>query len=216
VSADSPLIDLRGVGARIGAATILRNVDLAVAPGEGVGLFGGNGAGKTTLLRIIATLIRPAAGSGKVLGADLASAERFDVRRRIGLIGHVPGLYPELTLQENLSYAARLIGEPSGSVEAALDAVGLADAAGRRAEACSHGMQRRAEFAREIMRRPSLLLLDEPHTALDPDAVELVGHLVAGVTDSGGAAVVVSHDRARVATMVDRTAELRSGARGCR
>jgi heme exporter protein A len=72
-------------------------------------------------------------------------------------------------------------------------------------------MQRRAEFAREMMREPDLLLLDEPHTALDPDAVELVGHLVDSIVAGGGGAVVVSHDRARVSPMVQRTAELMSG-----
>ena len=73
-------------------------------------------------------------------------------------------------------------------------------------------MQRRAEFAREIMRAPDLLLLDEPHTALDPSAVELVEHVVAGVASRGGAVVVVSHDRERVAPMVQRSLQLTAGA----
>ena len=212
MSVETPLIELQGVGARIGAATILRGVDLVVSPGEGVGLFGGNGAGKTTLLRIVATLLRPSSGTGTVLGADLGSPERVDVRGQIGLIGHIPALYPELTLAENLQFAAQLTGQGPSAVGAALEAVGLASAAGRRAEACSHGMQRRTEFAREMMRRPKLLLLDEPHTALDSNAVELVAHLVESVTDAGGAAVVVSHDRGRVASMVDRMTELKAGS----
>ena len=207
----TPLVELRGVAGRVGSTTILRDVDLTVDPGEAIGLFGANGAGKTTLLRIIATLMRPAAGSGSVLGADLASADRFAVRSRIGLIGHIPALYPELTLAENLQFAARMTGASDVRVADVLAAVGLANAADRRAEACSHGMQRRAEFAREMMREPDLLLLDEPHTALDPDAVELVGHLVDSIVAGGGGAVVVSHDRARVSPMVQRTAELMSG-----
>jgi heme ABC exporter ATP-binding subunit CcmA len=207
----TPLVELRGVAGRVGSTTILRDVNLTVDPGEAIGLFGANGAGKTTLLRIIATLMRPAAGSGSVLGADLASADRFAVRSRIGLIGHIPALYPELTLAENLQFAARMTGASDVRVADVLAAVGLANAADRRAEACSHGMQRRAEFAREMMREPDLLLLDEPHTALDPDAVELVGHLVDSIVAGGGGAVVVSHDRARVSPMVQRTAELMSG-----
>lgn len=208
---DTPLVELRNVAGRIGSTTILRDVDLFVGPGEAVGLFGANGAGKTTLLRIIATLMRPAAGSGSVLGADLTGPERFEVRSRIGLIGHIPALYPELTLGENLRFAARVTATPERRVEDVLAAVGLANAADRRADACSHGMQRRAEFAREMMRGPDLLLLDEPHTALDPHAVELVGHLVDTIVAGGGGAVVVSHDRARVAPMVQRTVELASG-----
>ena len=208
---ESPLVELRGVAARAAATTILRDVDFTLESGEAVGLFGGNGAGKTTLLRIIATLLRPAAGSGSVLGADITGSGRFDVRSRIGLIGHIPALYPELTLIENLSFAAKIAGAPHQKVAEALAAVGLANAADRRADACSHGMQRRAEFAREMMRAPDVLLLDEPHTALDQAAIELVGHVVKTIAAAGGGVVVVSHDRDRVAPMVQRTVELESG-----
>ena len=205
------MVELRGVAGRVGSTTILRDVDLTVESGESVGLYGGNGAGKTTLLRIIATLMRPAAGVAKVLGADLTGPKRFDVRSEIGLIGHIPALYPELTLSENLEFAASIACVAPTRVPESLAAVGLGNAADRRTDACSHGMQRRAEFAREMMRRPRLLLLDEPHTALDPEAVDLVGYLVRSVTDSGGAAVVVSHDRSRVDPMVGRTVELAGG-----
>ncbi len=195
----------------MGATTILRDVDVSVAPGEAVGLFGANGAGKTTLLRILATLLAPSEGGGTVLGASVTGPDRYDVRPQIGLIGHVPALYPELTLRENLQFAARIGGQSDQRVEEVLATVGLADAAERRVAACSFGMQRRAEFARELMRTPELLLLDEPHTALDAAAVQLVGHITAGVTARGGAAVVVSHDRTRVAPMVSRSLEIAGG-----
>ena len=93
----------------------------------------------------------------------------------------------------------------------ALDDVGLGGAASRLAGEASHGMQRRVEFAREIMLAPDLLLLDEPHSALDPTAIELVEHIVAGVLERGGAVVLVSHDVDKVAPMVTRTAELKVG-----
>lgn len=195
----------------MGSSTVLRGVDFTLGPGEAVGLFGRNGSGKTTLLRIIATLMRPAGGAGTVLGADLDTPRRFDVRRRIGMIGHVPALYPELTLAENLRFVARVSGTRDAQVDDVFASVGLANAADRRADQCSFGMLRRAEFAREMMRAPDLLLLDEPHTALDPDAVELVGHLVATIVGAGGGAVVVSHDLDRVSPMVHRAAELKSG-----
>jgi heme exporter protein A len=207
----TPLVALHGIAARIGATTILRAVDLTIAPGQSVGLFGANGAGKTTVLRIVATLLRPSAGTGQVLGADLSGPGRYDVRRRIGLIGHVPGLYPELTLEENLAFAARAAGIAPERVTDVLHAVGLGNAAGRRAGESSHGMQRRVEFARELMLEPDLLLLDEPHTALDPAAVELVAHVVEGVRNRGGAAVIVSHDLDRVAPLVSTTAEIAGG-----
>ena len=206
-----PLVSLVGVAARIGPATILRDVDLTVAPGESVGLFGANGAGKTTLLRVIATLLRPSAGTAQVLGADLTSQERFEIRRRIGLIGHSPALFPELSLLANLEFSARVVGTSQAAAEEALDAVGLGSAAGRLVGESSYGMRRRVEFAREIMLAPDLLLLDEPHSALDPSAVELVEHIVAGVLQRRGAVVLASHDVAKVSPMVTRTAELAGG-----
>jgi heme exporter protein A len=211
MSASAPLVEFEGVAARIGMATILRDVDMRVRPGESVGVFGSNGAGKTTLLRVIATLLRPSQGRARVLGVDLSSQDRFDVRPRLGLIGHAPALYPELSLVGNLEFSARIAGASQESAMAALATVGLAAAADRPAGEASHGMQRRVEFAREIMLSPDLLLLDEPHSALDPSAIELVEHIVAGVLQRGGAVVLVSHDVDRVAPMVTRTAELAGG-----
>jgi heme ABC exporter ATP-binding subunit CcmA len=207
-----PIVELTDVSARVGVTTIVRDVHFILEPGEVVGLFGSNGAGKTTLLRVLATLHRPAEGEGRVLGADLSGPARFDVRGQIGLIGHVPSLYPELTLRENLEFVAQVIGQPPGEVDRALAAVGLGGVTERAAAACSYGMQRRAEFAREIMRSPRLLLLDEPHSALDASALGVVEHLVRSVCESGGGAVLVSHDRERVERLADRTVELSGGS----
>jgi heme exporter protein A len=211
VTRSDPIIDLDGVSVRAGATVILADVRLRVAPGEALGVFGANGAGKTTLLRLLATLVPPSRGHGRVLGASLTDDGRYDVRPRIGYVGHVPGLYPELTLAENLGFIARARGLETSRVDAALTSVGLAGAADRLAERCSHGMQRRAEFARILMTEPSLLLLDEPHSALDADAVDLVDALVARTVGSGGAAILVSHDRERVTDIADRTVEIRQG-----
>ncbi len=211
VTGSDPIIELDGVSVRAGAVVILTDVHLHVAAGEAVGIFGANGAGKTTLLRLLATLVPPSAGTGRVLGASLVDDGRYEVRPRIGYIGHIPGLYPELTLAENLGFIARARGLESAQVDAALASVGLAGASDRLAERCSHGMQRRAEFARILMTEPSLLLLDEPHSALDADAVELVDALVGRTIASGGGAILVSHDRGRVADLADRTLEIRQG-----
>ena len=207
----STLVELRGVGVTAGAMPILRGVDLEVRSGEVLGLFGANGAGKTTLLRVIATLVRPSAGTATVLGADLYGQDRYEVRGRIGMIGHVPGLYPELTIAENLRFAARVADARSADIERALEAVGLLGAKDRRAAASSHGMQRRAEFARELMIERDLLLLDEPHSALDQDAVDLVNGLVGKIAADGGAAILVSHDRERVKAVANRSVELVDG-----
>ncbi|MCL1593881.1 MAG: heme ABC exporter ATP-binding protein CcmA [Actinomycetia bacterium] len=205
------IVSLQDISVRAGATHILRNVILNVQPGEAVGVFGANGAGKTTLLRLLATLLKPASGSGVVLGADLNNDERYEVRHRIGYIGHVPGLYPEMTLDENLSFIATAMGIDGAAVASSLAAVGLAGAADRRAEVCSHGMQRRAEFARILMAQPEFLLLDEPHSALDGSAVDLVDDLVRQTIEAGGAAVLVSHDRSRVDDLATFSVEIAGG-----
>jgi heme exporter protein A len=205
------LIELDAVSVRAGAFDILRDVELEVGAGEAVGVHGANGAGKTTLLRVIATLVPPSSGSGSVLGEALDGDGRWSIRSRIGYVGHVPGLYPELTLFENLAFAADLRAIDRSHVLPALEAVGLAGASGRITERCSHGMQRRAEFARILMTMPEILLLDEPHSSLDSDAIDLVDALVERTVVRGGAAVLVSHDRSRVAAVANRFVGLTRG-----
>jgi heme exporter protein A len=206
-----PLAALTGVGVTLGATPVLRDVDLQVHAGEAVGLVGANGSGKTTLLRVLATLLPPTSGRGAVLGARLGSRARFAVRPAIALIGHVPSLYPQLSLADNLGLVARLLGRRPEEVLQALHAVGLAGARNRRAGNCSQGMLRRAEFARTLLTRPQLLLLDEAHAGLDPTASDLVEHLVTEIRDRLGAAVVVSHEPRRLGHLVDRTVELADG-----
>lgn len=205
------LVDLEKVSVRAGAVPILRDVNLNLGSGEAVAIFGGNGAGKTTLLRLIATLQPLSAGTGTVLGAGLDTAERFNVRPRIGYIGHAPGLYNEMTLLENLEFVAAVRGISPDLARDVLERVGLGAAVGRRVGHTSHGMQRRAEFARILMTEPDLLLLDEPHSSLDADAIDLVDGIVNRTLDGGGAAVLVSHDRQRVGSLVSRSYEIREG-----
>lgn len=211
VTGSDSLIELIDVSVRAGAVQILRDVSLLVPQGETLGVFGANGAGKTTLLRLLATLQPLATGAGTVLGADLTTEDRYDVRPHIAYVGHVPGLYPELTLAENLCFTADARGVAHEEAIEALAAVGLAGASTRLAERCSHGMLRRAEFARVLLSSPDLLLLDEPHSALDRDAVDLVDAIVERTVARGGAAVLVSHDRDRVANLSDRTVDIDSG-----
>ena len=211
MSTTETLVHLDSVSVRVGATHILRSIDLSIRSGETLGVFGANGAGKTTLLRLLATLIPPSGGTARVLGVDTSSEARFGVRPTIGYVGHTPALYPELTLAENLGFTADAFGFDGARVGEVLAAVGLSGAAERRTDRCSHGMQRRAEFARILMTGPSLLLLDEPHSALDHDAVELVDALVERSVGGGGSAVLVSHDRDRVAEVADRCVEIVNG-----
>jgi heme exporter protein A len=193
------LVTLEAAGVSLGGAQVLRDVDLSIDAGQVLGVSGPNGAGKSTLLRLLATLITPNAGLGRVLGAELGSNEAYLVRSRIGLISHRPAVIPELTIGENLDHAVRLAGLDRARVATALRVVGLDESEQTRGKAASFGMQRRLELARLLITAPRLLLLDEPYSGLDVDAVELIGAIVDRTTDSGGAVVMVSHDAGQLA-----------------
>ena len=194
----TPRVELVGVSVDVRRTPVLRGVDLAVDEGEVVGLVGANGSGKSTLLKVLAELVRPVAGAVRVRGP-------------VALFGHAPALYPQLTLRENLRFVARLVGLGDAAVGEALEGVGLAGAADRRADRCSHGMRRRADLARALLTAPVVLLLDEVHTGLDPSSAGLVDALVDGVRRQGGAGVVVSHEPDRLRKIADRLVELVDG-----
>lgn len=211
----SDILTLDEVAVTIARTPVLDSVDLRLRPGEVTGLAGANGTGKTTLLEVCATVHRLARGRGQVLGVPMPASGRSavppSVRRRICFVAHQSALYPGLSLRENLSFVARLYDRSLSRVEQVLTAVGLARAADLRLEQCSQGMARRADLARALLTEPTLLLLDEAHSGLDDAAVELIAHLLARVRERGGAALVVSHDRGALDTMVDHVVELTDG-----
>jgi heme exporter protein A len=205
----NPIVSLENVGLRIGNTLILREAKMTLEPGEKVGLLGANGSGKTTLLRMIATLLRPTSGSGAVLGAELGTDAVYDVRHRIVMVGHLPGLYPELTLGENTRFVARLSGRPLELADESLAMVGLAGASERRADQSSKGMLRRAELARALILEPTLLLLDEAHAGLDAEAIGIVDDIADRVVSAAGAVILVSHEPDRL--NVDRSVQIVDG-----
>ena len=180
--------------------------------GEAVAILGRNGSGKTTLLRIVSTLLRPTRGAGRVFGHDL-TGDADAVRNRIGLLAHTSAIYPDLTAAENLGFTLRMLGRSFDprAVDAALDAVGLASTGATRTRGFSAGMQRRLALARLRILDPSLLLLDEPYSSLDPEGTELVTELIAETRERGGAAILVTHDIPRAQRVADRIAALDDG-----
>jgi heme exporter protein A len=205
------LVSLTRVGVDLDRTPVLREVDLHLGSGETLGVRGPNGSGKSTLLRILATLLLPSAGHGAVLGTPLGGRACWAVRPDICLVAHTPGLYPRLTLAENLRLVARLTGRGDEAAARALDDVGLGGAGHRRAEQCSQGMLRRVELARVLLVQPRLLLLDEPHAGLDAAAFGLVDLVVHLCRQRGGASVMVSHDGVRLAALADRVVEIVDG-----
>ena len=207
----APVAELSDVGVRFGRMPVLRDLNLRIDPGEVVGIVGPNGSGKSTLLRVLATLLKPSIGQATVLGAEVGSDGILAARRRIALLGHHPGLWGELTLIENLTFVASLAGASTDGADRALEHVGLGGAKNRRADHSSHGMQRRVEFARVLLIKPDLLLLDEAHAGLDKAAQALVRAAVQEVQERGGAVVLVSHEPDRMLPLVSVTYRLDGG-----
>jgi heme exporter protein A len=199
---------IQGLTRWYGEREALSDVSLSVAEGETLVVFGPNGAGKTTLLRILATLLRPHAGEVRVLGKELP-AQGWAVRGEIGLLGHEPLLYRELSASENLRFHARLHGVEEGRVAEVLEAVGMAGRAEEPVKTLSRGMVQRVAVARAVLHDPRVLLLDEPYANLDPAARERVAGLIG--RGSGRTRVVCSHDPGGGVAEADVVLGLRAG-----
>ncbi len=197
-----------------GRSAALAGVSLTIEIGRTVALLGPNGAGKTTLLRLCATAIRPSYGTLAIDGIDALEHPEL-IRGRVVYLSHATGHYDDLTALENLRFAATLFGwgerEGDPVVREALDTVGLAGSAEARVRTFSAGMRKRLALARVLVARPSLLLLDEPHAALDADGMELVDRLIGLWHEAGVTVLVASHQADRIASMADGTVRLEGG-----
>jgi heme exporter protein A len=203
-----PAVALEGVGRAYGERVALREVSFALPAGATVAVFGANGAGKTTLLRILAGLLRPHAGRAAVLGAELPR-EAYRARGRIGLVGHEPMLYRDLTVHENLRFHARLHRVALARVDELVEQVGLAARADDPVRTLSRGMTQRAAICRAVLHQPELLLLDEPLANLDPGGADAVAPLIG--RGAGPARVLISHDAEQGLAEADHVLGLRAG-----
>ncbi len=201
-------IELDGLTRRYGERVALDGLTLSLQPGRTLVVFGPNGAGKSTLLRVLATLLRPHAGTARVLGRELPR-EDWAVRGKVGLLSHDPLLYRDLSARENLDYHARLHGVPPGRAEELLATVGLALRADDPVHTFSRGMVQRLAVCRAVLHDPPVLLLDEPRANLDPQAAALVEPLIGAA--SGRTRVVTSHDPAGGLAEADVALGLRGG-----
>jgi ABC-2 type transport system ATP-binding protein len=181
-------IETAGLVKTFGDTRALDGVDLRIRKGSVYGLLGPNGAGKTTTIRILATLLRPDAGSATVLGHDVVR-EAAAVREMVSLTGQYASVDEDLTGTENLVLVGRLLGLPwRGARQRAselLEAFGLTEAAGRQVQTYSGGMRRRIDIAASLVAIPEILFLDEPTTGLDPRSRNQVWELVRRIADEG-------------------------------
>jgi heme ABC exporter ATP-binding subunit CcmA len=206
------LLEARGLQRSFGRVRILHGLDLSLQPGEALAIIGPNGAGKTTLLRLLAGLMRPSAGEVRVLGRRLAG-ELGPARRTLGVLLHQSLLYDDLTLLENLTFAARLYGldQPRKVAAGALEEAGLGDRAGELPRRLSRGLLQRAAIARALLHSPRLLLLDEPFTGLDAAAATRFRADLQARLRQGLGVVIVTHHLAEVWELASRVAVLVGG-----
>jgi heme exporter protein A len=206
------MITVKKLVKRFGPKVVLRSLDFEVESGEFVALLGPNGAGKTTFLRILASLSRPVMGTVNIAGYQLPN-QAAAVRRRLGVVSHLPLLYGDLTAEENLRFYGRMYGisEMELRITEVLEMVGLAPRRRDLVRTYSRGMQQRLAIGRAVLHDPEVMLFDEPHTGLDQDACEMLDTVLREVAARGRTVVMTSHDLARTADLASRFDVLSKG-----
>jgi heme exporter protein A len=192
---------------RYGGLYALRNVSLEIAAGECVALAGCNGSGKTTLLRVASRLVRPSSGS--VSFPDAATPSTV----RPGYVAHSTMVYDELTAEENLVLFARLqnVDQPVARAEALLHELSLYDRRRSLVRTFSRGMRQRIAIARALLHRPSILLLDEPATGLDPFGFAWLSRTLRELSGSGCTIVMSLHGESQISSLATRAVRLDAG-----
>jgi ABC-2 type transport system ATP-binding protein len=212
--ADEAVIRADGLAKMYRGVTAVDHIDLAVAPGEIVGILGPNGSGKTTTILMLLGLTEPSAGRAEVAGFDPLRAP-LEVKRRAGYLPDQVGFYDAMSARDNLAYTARLAGLARSEIDArfaaAMQRVGLSDVAGARVGTFSHGMKQRLGLAEVLMKRPQVAILDEPTTALDPHSTQEFLAMIRGLKADGTAVLLSSHHLDQVQSVCDRVALFNRG-----
>jgi osmoprotectant transport system ATP-binding protein len=213
-----PVVELRGVSFAHAGDPVLRDVNLGVDAGEVLALVGASGSGKTTLLRLVNRLLEPGAGEVLVEGRDTRTWDPIRLRRRIGYVIQDVGLFPHLTIAENVGVVPRLEAWPAERVHARvtelLDLVGLppAEFGGRYPDELSGGQRQRVGVARALAVDPPILLMDEPFGALDPGTRRQLQEEFLRIQDRLHKAVLlVTHDMNEAMGLADRVGVMEGG-----
>jgi osmoprotectant transport system ATP-binding protein len=205
-----PIIELRGVTKRYGALTAVDGLALAIEPGTFTALLGGSGSGKTTALKTINGLITPEAGEVRIDGRAAGAEAGWALRRRIGYVFQEIGLFPHMTVAENIAIGPRLAGWDTASigprVAELLALVALpADVGSRLPAALSGGQRQRVGVARALAAKPAIMLMDEPFGALDPVTRDALGRDYRALHERLGlTTVMVTHDVWEALLLADR------------
>jgi heme ABC exporter ATP-binding subunit CcmA len=208
---DFDQVRLVDVSRHFGRRRALSHVTLTANRGDIVGLLGPNGAGKSTLLGIAATLVTPTSGEVRY-GEHSSRAGGPALRRQIGLLAHELHLYPELSARQNLEFFAEMHGiRPAEAVAGALERAGLSDRGDDQVASFSRGMRQRLALERALLHQPRLVLLDEPFTGLDDQAVTLVSERLRLIAADGAIVLLATHDLDLAEGLVTRAAVVRSG-----
>ena len=170
-----PAIQTRRLTRNYGRVKAVAGLDLTIQSGERILLVGPNGSGKTTLIKLLATLIKPTSGELFVHGLD-ALKHDASIRSAMGVVLHEPLLYGRLTAAENLRFYARMFGvsSPGSRIQALAEQLELTDLLEKRVDSLSHGQRKRVALLRAVLHDPEILLLDEPDSGLDRNALDLL------------------------------------------
>ena len=205
-------VQLRGVTKAFGRTPVLRGIDLDVPWGQALSLVGPNGSGKTTLIKALATLTRCDSGQIAVAGLrpDRAGAR---IRRLVGVVAHDPLLYDDLTGRENLRFFCRMFGldQRDERVARVTALMGMTARADQKVGAMSHGMKKRFSIARALLHDPPLLLLDEPESGLDHEALALLDAALSDRADPRRTIIMTTHNLDRAVALGDRIVVLSEG-----
>lgn len=215
-------IRFENIEKRYGGLAALRRIRFEIAAGECVALAGRNGSGKTTLLRIAAGLVRPSSGeltfpsaAGASAGAAPVASKTKTVRAQAtaGFVAHATMVYDELTAEENLLLFARLQQTPDAAsrVDKLLHEVGLFDRRDSLVRTFSRGMRQRVAIARALLHEPSILLLDEPSTGLDPQGVAWLAATLRQLRDAGCTILMSLHGESEISMLATRAIRLDAG-----
>ncbi len=207
-------VSIRKLSKVFGKNPVLKSLDLDLEKGEFAVIFGPNGAGKTTLLKLISTLTTPTEGSVFVSGFNVVE-EPEKARREIGLLSHESYLYGELSAKENLRFFGQMYGIKGQKLEERISSIledtGLVAKTDERVSTFSRGMKQRLSIARTLLHRPSILLLDEPYTGLDPGASLVFENLIKSPEFQKSTKLMVSHDLERGFKLSSRLLILNKG-----